>query len=217
MEEYSKKENIIIESYDDVDLEDSVLKDIVDIHMQTFTGFFLTFLGRGFLKYLYKGFIEHSKSGVIVAKENDRILGFLAFSEDLSDFYKNLIKTSLLPFAWYGFLGVLRKPKIFFRLVRSFLKPSESKREEKYIELSSIGVLPVAKHRHIGSIMITELKNRFNTSNNEYIKLETDAINNEAANRFYIYNGFKLNQEFVTHEGRVMNEYRWYPIKKDNN
>ena len=37
------------------------IDEIVDIHMETFTGFFLTFLGKGFLKQLYKGFIEHNK------------------------------------------------------------------------------------------------------------------------------------------------------------
>ncbi len=44
--------------------------NIVDIHMKTFTGFFLTFLGEGFLKHLYKGFIKHNESNVIGAFVN---------------------------------------------------------------------------------------------------------------------------------------------------
>ena len=36
--------------------EQTIINQIVDIHMKTFTGFFLTFLGKGFLKQLYKGF-----------------------------------------------------------------------------------------------------------------------------------------------------------------
>ena len=79
--------------------------DIVEIHMKTFTGFFLTFLGRGFLKHLYKGFIEHAKSNVIGAIEDDRLVGFLALSEDFCAFYKYLIRKRLLPFAFYGALA----------------------------------------------------------------------------------------------------------------
>ena len=44
------------------------LDDVVKIHMETFAGFFLTFLGKGFLRQMYKGFIAHENSGLIVAK-----------------------------------------------------------------------------------------------------------------------------------------------------
>ena len=54
------------------------IDEIVDIHMETFTGFFLTFLGKGFLKQLYKGFIEHNKSGLIIAVEGFRFLCIFA-------------------------------------------------------------------------------------------------------------------------------------------
>jgi len=30
------------------------IKRIVSVHMQTFTGFFLTFMGKGFLKQMYQ-------------------------------------------------------------------------------------------------------------------------------------------------------------------
>ena len=120
-----------------------------------------------------------------------------------------MIKTRLIQFAWYSFGAFLRKPKVFMRLVRAFLKPSESKREEKYVELSSIGVRPDAKSKGIGSALIKELKETVDFSDYAYINLETDAVNNEGANRFYEKNGFALERTFVTHEGRRMNEYRF--------
>lgn len=182
---------------------------IVDIHMKTFTGFFLTFLGKGFLKQLYGGFMEHSDSNIIVAfDDNKNVIGFLAYSERLSDFYKYLIKRRLFQFAWFALCAFLKKPKILFRLLRAFTYSDGSKREEQYVELSSIGVLPEKKNLGVGSKMIELLKQQFSSSKFEYIKLETDRENNEGANYFYQKNGFVLDHSYETAEGRHMNEYR---------
>jgi len=187
-----------------------LVDDIVDIHMNTFDGFFLTFLGRGFLKQLYKGFMEHEKSGMIVAFERNELVGFLAYSEELSEFYKYLLKRKLIVFAWYAFGAFLRKPKVFFRLLRAFTYSRESKRTEKYVELSSIGVLPSVKRSGVGSKMMEHLVTLVDKDKFDYIKLETDRDNNEQVNQFYEKNGFKLEHTYQTPEGRRMNEYRFY-------
>lgn len=189
--------------------EQTIINQIVDIHMKTFTGFFLTFLGKGFLKQLYKGFSSHEQSGLIVAEQKDSVVGFLAYSEDLSAFYRYLIKKSLLPFVWYSLGAAIRKPASMIRLVRAFLKPGESKREEAYIELSSIGVLPQMKGHNIGSKLIDKLKEKYDSSKYAYIKLETDADGNDGVNAFYMKNGFRIDHEYTTPEGRRMYEYRW--------
>lgn len=187
----------------------TVIKQVVNIHMRTFDGFFLTFLGEGFLCQLYQGFCRHPQSGLIIAEQQGRIVGFLAYSEDLSGFYKYLIKTHLVPFAWYSAGAMVRKPSIMIRLIRAFHKPGESIREERYVELSSIGVLPEMKNNRVGSLMIEKLKSIFDNQRFEYIKLETDAENNEAANHFYEKNGFIKVGGYETPEGRRMNEYRY--------
>lgn len=184
--------------------------EIVKIHTSTFTGFFLTFLGKGFLKTLYTGFMNHPQSGVIIVLEDDKLVGFCAYSEDLSGFYKYLISKKLPQFAWYAAGAFIRKPKILLRLFRAFTYSSESKREESYIELSSIGVCPMVKNRGVGSEMIRCLIKLSDTSKFEYIKLETDRDDNEAANYFYQKNGFVLDHSYETPEGRGMNEYRYY-------
>lgn len=185
------------------------LDDVVKIHMETFEGFFLTFLGKGFLTQMYKGFIDHTNSGLIVAKYNGKIVGVLAYSEDLSAFYKYLIKTKLPQFFWFSLGALIKKPSSMIRLIRALFKPTEVKRREKYIELSSIGVCPEVKGQHIGTSMIDKLKEMFDKKEFAYINLETDAIDNDGANAFYIKNDFKLVRSFETPEGRKMNEYRW--------
>lgn len=185
------------------------LEDVVNIHISTFEGFFLTFLGKGFLRQMYKGFISHENSGLIVVKIEKEIAGVLAYSGDISSFYKYLIKTRLIPFAWYSLGATIRKPSAMFRLIRAFLKPGETKRDEQYVELSSIGVKPEWKGKHVGSVLIDKLKEIFDSEKYAYINLETDADDNEGANAFYVKNKFVLSRTYETPEGRRMNEYRW--------
>ena len=199
--------DVIIRKATGVDRE--TISQVVDIHLATFKGFFLTFMGRGFLKQMYKAYIKHPKSNILVAEDENGVVGFLAYSEQMSELYKYMIKHQLIPFAWYSLGAFLRKPKVFMRLIRAFLKPGEAHREENYIELSSIGVRPDVKTKGIGSKLIDSLKLEVDFDSFEYIALETDAVDNDNVNKFYVKNGFELTREFTTHEGRKMNEYRF--------
>lgn len=189
--------------------EEETINDIVSIHLDSFQGFFLTFMGRNFLKLMYRSYVEHKNSDVLVAFEDKKPIGFLAYSGDLSGLYKYMIKKRLIPFAWYSLGAFFRKPTVFMRLVRAFLKPGETKREEKYVELASIGVSPHIKSKGVGSQLIDVLKSKVDFKEYAYITLETDAVNNDGANRFYQKNGFVRVREFETNEGRKMFEYRY--------
>ncbi len=210
-----RNETLVIDSSEQIDIKrmernEKQINEIVEIHMQTFEGFFLTFLGRGFLRQLYKGFSTYDKAGIYVAVQGEKIVGFLAYSENISQFYSYIIKHQLVQFAWYSIGAVIRQPLAMARLIRAFLKPAEAKRNCEYIELSSIGVLPDKKNKQIGSRLIKALQNQYLGTQFAYIKLETDAEDNEAANFFYRKNGFVLTDTYHTREGRKMNEYRWY-------
>ncbi len=197
------------------DSEKKIINDIVSIHLDTFQGFFLTFMGKGFLRLLYRSYAEYNNSGILVAFEDEKTIGFLAYSGDLSGLYKYMIKKRLIPFAWYSLGAFFRKPKVFMRLIRALLKPGETKREEKYVELASIGVAPNIKSKGVGSRLIEELKLRVDFDEYAYITLETDAVDNDGANRFYQKNGFALEREFETNEGRKMFEYRFSKKQED--
>lgn len=186
-----------------------VINDVVEIHLATFQGFFLTFMGRGFLRQMYTAYTKHPQSDILIATENGKTVGFLAYSQQMSGLYKYMIKHRLVQFAWYSLGAFLRKPKVFMRLVRAFLKPGEAQRDEKYVELASIGVHPDAKGKGVGSHLIEALKNAVDFDDFAYITLETDVVDNAAANQFYVKNGFHIVREYRTHEGRKMYEYRY--------
>lgn len=204
-------ENIAIRKVDKN--ERDVLNEVVSIHLATFKGFFLTFMGKGFLRQMYRSYAEHEMSDIFIAECDGKVAGFLAYSEHMSGLYKHMIKRHLIKFAWYSAGAFFRKPKVFMRLVRAFLKPGEAKREEKYIELASIGVHPDAKAKGIGSTLISALKQEVDFEEFDYITLETDAIDNEVANKFYVKNGFRIVREYETREGRKMYEYRYFGDK----
>lgn len=194
--------------------EKELINEIVTIHLNTFTGFFLTFMGRGFLKQMYQSYCDYDESGLLVAEEDGKALGFLAFSSNFSGLYKFMIKTRLIQFGWYSIGAFFRRPSAFMHIISAFLKPGEAKREEKYVELSSIGVDPDVKSKGIGSKLIDSLKNNVNFNKYAYINLETDAVDNEGAIHFYEKNGFVKERMFETDEGRKMYEYRFVGEKK---
>ncbi|SHF07275.1 GNAT family N-acetyltransferase [Lactonifactor longoviformis] len=189
--------------------EKKVIQEVVNIHMNSFTGFFLTFMGKGFLNQMYSSYCKHVDSGLLVAFEEDKPIGFLSYSGDFSGLYLFMIKTKLIFFVWFGLGAFFRKPIVFTRLIKAFLKPNEVKRKEKYVELSSIGVIPGAKSKGVGSQLIKALIEIVDFNKYKYINLETDAVDNEGVNYFYQKNGFIFSREYITAEGRKMNEYRY--------
>ena len=189
--------------------EKELINEIVTIHLNTFTGFFLTFMGRGFLKQMYQSYCDYDESGLLVAEEDGKALGFLAFSSNFSGLYKFMIKTRLIKFGWYSIGAFFRRPSAFMHIISAFLKPGEAKREEKYVELSSIGVDPNVKSKGIGSKLIDALKDNVDFNKFASINLETDAVDNEGAIHFYEKNGFVRERMFETDEGRKMYEYRF--------
>lgn len=182
---------------------------ITKLHMRAFQNFFLTQLGFSFLFTLYKGYIEDKESGIIVAERKGRIIGFIAYSNDYPKFYKGLIKNHLIKFALCSMVAAIRHPSFIKRLLGAFKKSDSVVKTEKYVELASICVDPRIESHGVGSALIDHLKSQVDFDKFEYINLETDADNNIAANKFYVKNGFVLSRQFVTAEGRKMNEYQY--------
>ena len=185
------------------------ISTIAELHKHAFPDFFLTQLGIPFLRTLYFCYMEDSESGIIVAEDSGQIKGFIAYSKDYPRFYNQLIKKHLLRLG-----AAIRHPSFIKRLLRAFNKSHEVKKEEAYIELASICVDPKEEGKGIGTRLIDKMKAITDFSFYAYINLETDASENDAVNKFYINNGFRLNRSYVTAEGRRMNEYRYYGEKR---
>lgn len=196
--------------------EMELINEIVSIHMATFQGFFLTFMGQGFLRQMYRAYCEYSEAEILAAFDDpsNEIVGFLAYSGNMSGLYKYLIKSRLFSFAFYSINAVIRRPKSFIKLLKALWKPKESKRSEKYVRISSIGVKPESKQQGVGTQLISYLKDTVDYNKYNYIMLETDADNNDAVNQFYLKNDFILNQTYFAEKKRKMNEYRYKTVSE---
>ena len=179
------------------------------LHTRAFPDFFLTQLGVGFLDALDEGYLSDERSGIIVAEENGKLAGFIAYSYDYPNFYKGLIKNHLFKFAFCSMGAAIRHPSFIKRLLGAFKKSDSVVKDEKYVELASICVDPDMGKKGIGSKLIDHLKGMVDLNKFAYINLETDAVNNDGVNRFYRMNGFKLVRSYFSSEGRKMNEYRF--------
>ncbi len=185
------------------------IRTLAALHEKAFPHFFLTQLGAPFLRTLYTGYIEDQDSGIIVAEKEGKLIGFIAFSNDYPRFYKGLIKHHLFKFAICSLSAAIRHPSFIKRLLRAFKKSESVVKTEKYVELASICVDPEIQSKGIGSKLIDYMKDIVDFDTYEYINLETDADDNDGVNKFYVNNGFILSRQFVTPEGRRMNEYRF--------
>lgn len=189
----------------------SLIPDIAALHKKAFKGFFLTKLGVPFLKTLYTGFFEDDKSGILIAKDKDKLIGFLAYSKDYPRFFKQLIKKHIIRFAVCSVGAAIKHPSFIKRILGAFKKSDEVKKDDNYVELASICVDPDCESQGIGTALIDELKSIINFNRFAYISLETDAENNDIVNKFYVKNGFALKRTYKTGEGRLMNEYTYCP------
>ncbi|MEE0957811.1 MAG: GNAT family N-acetyltransferase [Ruminococcus sp.] len=189
--------------------EKDALNTVVDLHLLTFKGFFLSSMDRGFLYCMYRSMCEFEDSTVLMAFDGDRPIGFIAYVTNISNLYKYMIQRHLLTFGWHSFLAFLRKPSICAKLFRALKMPSTTKRNVRTVKLSSIGVDPEYRKHGVGSKLITEMKNNTDFDIIDYITLETDAVDNDHANAFYKKNEFRFSYQFVTPEGRAMNVYHY--------
>lgn len=180
---------------------------IAELHKRAFPTFFLTRLGVPFLRTLYTGYLEDKDSGIIVAEDEGKLIGFIAYSNDYPHFYKGLIKHHLFKFAFCSLGTAIRHPSFIKRLLGAFKKSGSVVKIEKYVELASICVDPKVESKGVGTQMIDYLKSVVDFDTYAYINLETDAEGNDGVNKFYVKNGFNLQREFTTSEGRRMNEY----------
>lgn len=185
------------------------IKSIAELHKKAFPTFFLTQLGIPFLRTLYNGYMEDKDSGIIVAEDKGKLVGFIAYSNDYPRFYKGLIKHHLLKFAFCSLGAAIRHPSFIKRLLGAFRKSESVVKMERYVELASICVDPESENRGTGSLLIDYLKSIVDFDTYAYINLETDADGNDGVNKFYVKNDFRLERQFVTAEGRRMNEYRF--------
>jgi ribosomal protein S18 acetylase RimI-like enzyme len=189
------------------DMRPADIPAVVEIHLESFSGFFLSFLGPRVLQRLYEGIRDDPRGLVLVSESAVGIDGFVAGVTDQSDFYRRLIKKRALRFALASLGAVIRRPLIIPRLFRALGQSRLSERSAAKASLMSIAVRPGASGKGAGQDLVSAFSAALAARGVREYCLTTDRDDNDRVNRFYMRMGFRLVGTFMTPEGRAMNEY----------
>jgi glycosyltransferase involved in cell wall biosynthesis/ribosomal protein S18 acetylase RimI-like enzyme len=190
----------------------SDVRDVVHIHLASFPGFFLSILGPKFLRLYYSqvcssedgmAFVYESKPGVVE--------GFAVGSSNPSGFYSRLLQKHWFRFMLAAMGPVCSRPAIIPRLLRALAYPGQNPQGANIAGLYSIAVAPTLRGGGAGERLVRAFLSLAKKRGCAKVFLTTDKVNNKPVNIFYLRQGFVLEREYITAEGRIMNEY-WFDL-----
>jgi ribosomal protein S18 acetylase RimI-like enzyme len=180
---------------------------VVGIHLLSFPGFFLTFLGADFLRLVYSELLKDKEGILLVADQTGSLGGIVSGVTRQSGFYGRLLRRQKWRFAAATVGALVRRPSIAGRLLRVLKKPKEASEASAEACLMSIAVAPQAARRGLGVALVRAFCDELRVRSVSRFCLTTDRDENEEVNAFYARLGFELGRTFTTPEGRRMNEY----------
>lgn len=183
------------------------LEAVVNCHLESFQGFFLSFLGPKFLKLLYSEIINSVNGLGVVAIRGNELVGFAIGSMDTPGLFKRLVLRRVLRFALCSLLPLIKKPSIIGRLLGAFNAGQKSQEFSSKCSLMSIATSKKCQGQGIGKKILRGFFELARSKGALDVCLTTDAENNDSTNLFYRNNGFVLKRIFLTPEKRKMNEY----------
>ena len=186
-------------------IESNEIKAVVEVHNNSFKGFFLTSLGDNFLS-LYYDCIRRDKEAILLGIfEEGKLCGFCAATIISKGFNAKVIKRNLLKFMIIGFKLLVLKPTSLTHLINNFTKSNPELIDDgEYSELLSIGVSENKQGLGIGKKLLSELENQLKKRNCKNLSLTTDFYNNEKTIQFYKSLGYKILYEFDAYPERKM-------------
>lgn len=182
--------------------------EVVTIHISSFPGFFLTFLGENFLRIYYESVLEQEdRIAFISFSETAQIEGFVVGSANPRGFYSRLLAKKWYKFALASIVPALKKPRIIIRLLRALAYPAANPAGENMCGLYSVCVNPTTQSRGIGQQLVERFLQDAKAKSCQEVFLTTDKLNNQNVNCFYQKLGFQVEKEYTTPEGRQMLYY----------
>ena len=191
------------------------VNQVVAVHLSSFPGFFLSFLGPRFLSLFYSAICSAPEGIAFVGLNDARIpAGFVAGTSNPGGFYSRLLRRDWFKFALASITPILRKPSVVWRVARAVTHPSDNPIGDDVAGLFSIGVLPELQGMGTGKKLVQAFLDEANRRRCKRVFLTTDRDDNEAVNTFYTKLGFSIERQYVTPEGRRMNEY-WITLSEE--
>ncbi len=187
----------------------SDLENTVSVHVASFSGFFLTSLGRKFLFEVYRGFLESDSGIYLISALDGSQIGFVVGTMDPGGHFKQLLYRRWYRFILAGLPALLRHP---IMVGRKFLGAVLYRGEkpagiENSVLLSSLAVSPATNGKGVGRALVESFCKEAESRGASSVYLLTDRDDNEPVNQFYGKCGFRLESSFGRQSRRIMNRY----------
>jgi ribosomal protein S18 acetylase RimI-like enzyme len=190
---------------DYIPLQKDNVRYAAKLHIQDIDTGFISSLGIDFVTALYEAIAQSKASFGFVAEEEDRVLGFVAFTTDLNKLYKSVILKKGLRFALL-LAGKMFSPKQIRKVFETLFYPSRIKKMNlPSAELLSIVVAPESQGKGLGGQLLQKGLAECAKRGIEKVKVLVGA-DNKPANKLYLKCGFELAGRIDNH-GILSNIY----------
>ncbi len=179
-------------------------RQIAEIHKQEIKKGFLSSLNIFFLTTLYSAIIKSTSSFCVVAEEGGRVIGFIAGSKNLKEFYRYFLKRYFIQAIFILLPQVFNLQKL--RKIFEALFYPQKEKDLPEAELLTIAVKKDYQGQGIAGQMlfkfIVEMKNR-------KVKIFKVLVGSELepAVKFYKKNGFEFVKDINVHKNQVSHVY----------
>lgn len=178
---------------------------IVEIHIEAFSGFFLTTLGPSFLRQYYKSFIGNKDCISICAVDSNlKIVGFCVGTTNASGFHRRLIAKNFFEFFRQFLIILIKNPQSLLRLISNLEKQPGKQLSGIVSELLSIGVSLSVKGTGVGTLLLKKFEKELQSRNANLVTLTTDYYNNDNVIGFYVDAGYQIFCDFIAYPRRRM-------------
>lgn len=181
---------------------------VVQIHKEAIHEGFLSTLGPNFLTALYRTLASGDRSFLIVAKEEEVLLGFICGSENTGEVYRDFMKRAGVK-AIFMMLPKLFSIKRVKRIIETLLYPKKQKKEElPEPEILNFCVKKDTQGKGVGGRLFNELLTEFRRRDIGQIRIVTGEAQ-ESAQRFYEAKGAILVTSIEVHKGTASRVYTY--------
>jgi ribosomal protein S18 acetylase RimI-like enzyme len=189
-----------------LDASENDIHDVVDVHLLSFNGFFLSLMGPMFLNRYY-GFLLKKQGAVFLVDRESEVHGFICGVADAGMLNREFVRGNIIIVLIAAINAMLHHPSIIKRIFTRVRDNSHFPNEKKTIHLLSLAVRPSASRRGVGTLLMEEFIRRAKALGFLRIYLTTDRYENDSVNAFYRNIGFALMNSYNSGNMRIMNEY----------
>jgi glycosyltransferase involved in cell wall biosynthesis/ribosomal protein S18 acetylase RimI-like enzyme len=186
-------------------LERDLFPEIAELHIKNIPTGFISSLGKDFVTTVYRAIEKDQQSFGFVAMQNDKLLGFISFSNDLRGLYKVAV-LEMGPKFGRALFKKLFSFKVIKKIIGDVLYPFKAnKLKLPNAELLSIIVVPDARGKGIAGRLVEAGLNLCKMRGIDSVKVLV-AAENEPANKLYQKYGFEFRTKIDSH-GVLSNVY----------